>query len=448
MFILRQLIQLVPMGLLALCRQTRASVSIMFAVILPTLLILAGLVVDFNQAKRHDDRVTDALDAALLAAASALRDGLINDGEFDDYGDDVFAAQMGNLANLRILRLNFTPPDDSGRAAGEVVVRVNTTFLKLMDVDYLDVRAVSEVQVAASKVELALILDVSTSMKDDGKIDMAKKAATQLVNVLMPAANGKAKISLVPFAGSVNIGPYTDKLLIKKDINQIRRTGGSYCAGERWETDYKAQTSLFDDSPPGRFSGRFRRDPNGYCPAQPLMPLTSDPQAVLDVIDKLATQHKTGGHAGLAFGYFTLSPNWRRIFGNATATDYTDNSVRKVALVLSDGAFNWPSQPVPSNGYDGRTMKEMEHYLSNEYGRQTCKEMRDRGIEVYAVGFDLESLESEGPGVMKMARQQLKDCSSLDGTGDKLYFETATGDGLVAIFDYIARQYTEFRLAS
>ena len=95
---------------------------------------------------------------------------------------------------------------------GEVVISsggsIATTFLSAFGIFNVNVGAGARVVRGDGTVEVALVLDNSGSMAG-GPISELKAAARNLVDVVFAGAagNDKVRIGVVPFAGSVNVGP-------------------------------------------------------------------------------------------------------------------------------------------------------------------------------------------------------------------------------------------------
>ena len=87
---------------------------------------------------------------------------------------------------------------------------VPTTFMRVANIDHVDVAASTTVVVGMGTAEVALALDNSGSMAGS-KIDALKTAASNLVDTLFAAAQNSPeadpiKIAVVPFAAGVNVG--------------------------------------------------------------------------------------------------------------------------------------------------------------------------------------------------------------------------------------------------
>jgi len=101
--------------------------------------------------------------------------------------------------------------------------------------------------------------------------------------------------------------------------------------------------------------------PNVGCPIAQVRPLASSKTELLDNIQALRPSFRGGTMAnlGLQAGWFTLSPRWRDAWalgappaGQTTALplDYNARNMRKVIVLMTDGANNWYE---PNFGFPG-----------------------------------------------------------------------------------------------
>jgi Flp pilus assembly protein TadG len=106
--------------------------------------------------------------------------------------------------------------------------------------------------------------------------------------------------------------------------------------------------------------GNYQVGPNVGCPLTPVLPLTASKTTVLDTIQSLRPSFRGGtmANVGLQGGWFTLSPNWRQAWGltppaafpGGLPLDYRTRNMRKVIVMMTDGANNWFDSP---NGFPG-----------------------------------------------------------------------------------------------
>lgn len=211
-------------GRLALDR--RGNVAIIFALLTPLFVIVAGLAVDTSKVEAAKWSMQRSLDAAALGAAKEF--GRTSDhAEIEKWARAMFFANeaRGAQDNTDFVYEGVT------RVGGDNVLRVSAsrdeptffgTAIKGLTGGRIDhetwhLTMSSEVVVRNRSVEMALVLDNSGSMRDPpaggGTVKMTtlKDATERLVEQLLaprPLANNvdPVKISVVPFAGSVNVG--------------------------------------------------------------------------------------------------------------------------------------------------------------------------------------------------------------------------------------------------
>src|SRR5665811_1659321 len=91
---------------------------------------------------------------------------------------------------------------------------VPTTFMKLANINSVNVGASSTVTKKQRKIELALVLDTTGSMDSGGKMTSLKSAAKKMVQTLFKGNKSDVKIAVVPFSGAVNVGTDNELSLI------------------------------------------------------------------------------------------------------------------------------------------------------------------------------------------------------------------------------------------
>jgi hypothetical protein len=85
---------------------------------------------------------------------------------------------------------------------------VKTDFMGILGITKIDVGVESQVKWGNMRLRVALALDNTPSMDDDGKLDALKTATKNLLDQLKNAAgkNGDVYVSIVPFNTDVNVG--------------------------------------------------------------------------------------------------------------------------------------------------------------------------------------------------------------------------------------------------
>ncbi|RIY02010.1 hypothetical protein D3218_06785 [Aureimonas flava] len=207
-------------------RDVRGNVALVFALVMPVIVVTMGMAVDTSAIEASKWSMQRSLDAAALGAAKQY--GRTQDpAELERWAQSLFFANEGSEASADT-RFSY---DGVTRVDGNNVLRVSAvrdapTYFGgavkavtggKVDLERWHLEAFSEVIVANRSIELALVLDNSGSMKNApagggaAKIVTLREATKSLVSKMLvsqPAANAKdpVRISVVPFAASVNVG--------------------------------------------------------------------------------------------------------------------------------------------------------------------------------------------------------------------------------------------------
>ncbi len=177
---------------------------------------LIGLGVDVTRAYIAKARLQGAVDSAALAAAglAGQSQDLIRDVTtqyfYRNYAQDYWAPPAAPA---------ITFANDTVQVSASA--NVQNYFFSFLAQDHEIVATAAQALSEIRGLEVVLVLDVTSSMVEDGmratKLDAMKKSAVQLVEILFNANKdpGKIKIALVPYNASVNIGsdmaPYVEK---------------------------------------------------------------------------------------------------------------------------------------------------------------------------------------------------------------------------------------------
>jgi len=195
-------------------------------------------------------------------------------------------------------------------------------------------------------------------------------------------------------------------------------------------------------------TGKSASDPSDYWTynvdgvcydiEDPVLPLTSDKQLLLDRISALSAFGSTSGALGTAWSWYTLSPKWSSIWTGASAPGpYSDLApigskppkLRKIAVLMTDGAYNTL-----------RAWKDYDPAVVSGNAKQICSNMKSAGIEVFTVGFDLDSLPADQKS---RAIDTLQNC----GTDLSHFYEALSAEQLKQSFRDIAMQLAQIFVA-
>jgi uncharacterized protein YegL len=264
-------------------------------------------------------------------------------------------------------------------------------------------------------IELGVMLDVSGSMQDYGKIEDLKAAATDLVKTLLPEIAGKqsVRIGLAPYSWSVNAGEYAERVRETEDGDKKGKgKGSSSCVSER-----KGSSAFSDDSP-----GKGKRLGNkpSACPSSAVTALTSSRSALIERLSALVPDGTTAGHLGVAWAWYLVSPDWTDVWPSDSAPKpYGDPKVSKMVILMTDGMFN--------------TSYESDNGDSANQARRLCDNIKANGITVFTVGFDAPA------DVLPL----LRECA----TSVSYFYDARDGTALRDAFRRISERINALRLS-
>ncbi len=403
------------------------SIAIIFVFLLFVLVFMIGIAVDMSRAQRASADVVTSIDAAALAAAKAMIEQELNEAEVTLVVDRYLAAQLSaeQMQGASYDNLRVVVNRDEGTVQIDVDVHVPTTFSRIAAKDKIDIHKFTKTSYMVKNVELAMVLDTTGSMDDNGKIDELKTAASLAVDILLPPNKPSLnRIALAPYSASVNVGGIAGAV-----------SGGASadCVVERPGADAFTDKSGLA-SPVGWVALG-----GGSCPAQSIMPLSKNAVALKDEIDAYTTDGGTAGQIGLAWGWYLLSPKWNGLFsGSSEPKPYGDPKAIKSMILMTDGMFNtaYFNGPV--------ALAADQEATSVAQTLALCDAIKAEGIKLYTVGFELA-----GNGAKEIdARNLLTACASDSDSGGKEFYEATTGTDLSDAFKTIAGKLSALRLSN
>ena len=192
--------------------ETDGNVSLMFAISFVASMSLIGAVFDLallNKSKQHAQHLTDA------AALAALQfDGTIKEKEavFRDYIQAL--AEISGEGEAPVTEYVNIEVSDSALII-DAQVSVPHELILLQHLEGFDsISLTTQAQKGIEDIEIALVLDISSSM-NGVRIVEAKRAANLFIEQLLTdqTIDGRVAISLVPFGGTVRVPSELSSLL-------------------------------------------------------------------------------------------------------------------------------------------------------------------------------------------------------------------------------------------
>lgn len=228
----------------------RGLVAFLFAFMLPAVMGLISVGIDYSTASRDRVLLQSAIDGAALAAA---RSPTLND------------SQIGSLINAQVAanyssQVQRVPVVSYSRGEGTVAITASDQVPRLMPLllgpegSNVAINASSEVRWGVRNVEIALVLDNTGSMASSNKMTELKRAlcgqadcasttpSSGFVKIIKDAStrDNQFRVGLVPFDTVVRM-----PLSIQQEVNTAvmtpatfpSRTGGGYCSHSSISSD-------------------------------------------------------------------------------------------------------------------------------------------------------------------------------------------------------------------
>ncbi|MEM7650971.1 MAG: TadE/TadG family type IV pilus assembly protein [Pseudomonadota bacterium] len=475
-------------------RDTAAAIIVLFALMAPILVGAAGMALDYAQAYLVQQRLSQAIDAAALAATAYSSDASEIEAKVQEFFD-----------------VNYPPEKLGATFDPEVVVegnlvtvtgsaRYDTFFLTLIGIDDVDVSAETVVQREVKGLEVVLVLDNTGSMATNNNISKLRTATCEFIEILygtydseettdcldryddfVEPVNEFVKIGLVPYSTSVNVGPYglgyddaggiydTAFLNNPQDLTFSNDADTDICILEADDgtdvTDYEGPWNMYrwcrdNDDDRGvcnyyqdYFCTAFNstgsscqnwvyspnargvyRGPNYQCPRAAVLPMTDDMTALKNRVAEMEARGWTFGNIGMAWGWRMLSPD----FPFTEGVDWDNNAYRKVVVMMTDGD-NVRSSPYGAFGYNNDHSVNSSNVLDDRL-ESVCQNMEDQdNVTVYTITF-----EATSGGIDNDTRTLYENCAGNGGSHEHV----TTSEELIDVFRAIAQELSNLHIKS
>jgi Flp pilus assembly protein TadG len=431
-----------PQQTKALWTRSEGNVGMLFAFMLVPLVALGGGGIDLARYEKARVELQDGLDRGVLAAAS-LTQSRGAEAVLQDY--------LKTLPYADDIELELTQQSaiNSRMVVATATYSIDTAFIKLIGVDKLTISATSRAQEAKQNIEMSLMLDMSGSMAANNRIGNLKKAAKEFIDqMLTNDTKSYTTISIVPYAGQVNVGSAVfDKLEGKRIQSQsscfeLGETNGAYGA-DPMVFKGAAQVPHFTHWNFGKTNMR-----PWWCPLEStaITYFSNDATALKSKIDKLEMHDGTGTQNAMQWGYTLLNPAAKGLFVAAVATGnmdskfsnrpaaFNDPDTMKVIVLMTDGEiteqvrpkdYNRPVTQQPDN-------KEISNRKTNATRlANVCNKAKVNGVTVFTIGFE----------VAGEATTQMRSCASSPG-----HYYPTSGAGISDAFKSISISIKKLRL--
>lgn len=447
---------------------TSGATAIVFGVMALVLMTFVGVALDFARWVDARNQTMSALDSAVLAAARALQTNGGNTADALAVAKQYYTQGTANRLKLLSDTVSFKI-DDAGTsitATGDAYIA--TPLLALANVKSLPVVSLSATNSPTAKlsvgenakvsIEMSMILDMSGSMNEGTKLPDLKLAAQDLVDIIVWQNQSQytSKVALVPYATAVNAGVYADAARGKPTPGNCKSLGCliqqflnpyglpllyslSSCVTER-----TGPHAYKDTNPKSAPVGPNYPSLNNPCTSEPVTPLTNNKDTLTKGIKALKAGGSTAGQIGVAWGWYTLSPNWADVWPPASKpAAYGLQDVKKIAVLMTDGEYNSSyckgiiaqDSTTGSGAMADKINCNAANGNAYDQSEKLCAAMKTSGVTIYTVGFNLVSNPD--------ATELMTNCAS---TPDSFY-NAADGEELRQSFRDIALKVSKLYLS-
>jgi len=426
----------------------------MTALLLPVLIGLTFGVIDISRTSSAKRNLQDSLDAAALFAA---RSTAVTDTDLQSVGSKALAANLLNLNDGSLTASSFKLGGDGQSIVATAQFDLVPIILGLFGQNIIAVQASSEVKRSSKNLEVALVLDTTGSMAGS-KIADLKVAASDLIDIVVQPVQTPfySKVAIVPYSMAVNVGTYASQVRGTYTSGTCTSPGCqnykftnpagdkntfsiSTCVTER--TGANAYT---DAAPSTAFLGRNYPSPDNPCLASTTTPLSSSKTTLKASINALQAGGSTGGHIGVAWGWYMVSPQFAYLWPTASRpAAYGKDDLLKVVVIMTDGEYNSVycngviSKDSTSGSGDTRDHINCNAANGNSYDQalELCSNMKTAGVIVYTVGFNVVNT------------QKAKDLVAGCATDASHVYLPSSGAALKDAFRAIAQDITNLRIS-
>jgi Flp pilus assembly protein TadG len=358
------------------------NIAILFGIAVIPIISFVGAAVDYTRANSARSSMQAALDSTALMLAKDLTEGTINTSQIAAKADAYFKALFTNN-ETKSITITATYTQNSGNGSTILVNgsgNIETGFMRVVGFPTMDFKTSSTSAWGNVRMRVAMVLDVTGSMANSGKMAKMQEAAKSLVDQLGALAKnpGDIYISLVPFAKDVNLGTsyvnetwmdwsvwdsqsYTNSWGTCSNSNYTTRSScksnnktwtpdrskWTGCVTDRTQNEDTKNTTPTSSNAPtmvvpeeyvatdwnGNVTERYCKTGNTPYVGK-IMPLTYDWSSLKTAIDALQPTGNTNQGIGLAWGWLTLGTTAPF---NAPPKDTANYTYKDAIVILSDG---------------------------------------------------------------------------------------------------------------
>lgn len=446
----------------ATCRfagANKGNVAVIFAIAAVPIISFVGAAIDYTRANTARSSMQAALDSTVLMLAKDLTDGTISASQITAKATAYFTALYNNK-DAHNVAVNATYTAASGATPATILLAgngtVNTDFMRVAGFPNLNFNTSSTSTWGNVRMRVAMALDNTGSMADDGKMPAMQTAAKSLIDQLSALAKntGDVYISITPFSKDVNVGPsnynqtwvdFSTWDTLNGTCSRTQYTTKSTCvnAGRTWTpANHNTWNGCVwdrdkDTVPPGYSSpsgydsvnlppvaataaSLFQAEQFSGCTIA-LTPLSYDWTALKASIDAMTPNGNTNQAIGLAWAWQSLAQT-TPLNAPAKEAAYT---YKEAIILLSDGMNTQDRWYTNASSIDTRQA-------------QLCSNAKAAGITIYTIQVNTGTGRNADP-----TSTVLQNCAS---GADKFFLVTSANQTL-SVFNSIGTSLSKLRVS-
>lgn len=190
----------------------QGNIAVIFAIAAVPVISFVGAAIDYTRANSARSSMQSALDSTALMLSKDLSDGRIasDPATIDAKAQVYFGGLYKNAdANSIVVHATYTTTNSKGST---ITINgsgaVTSSFMKLAGFPNINFNTSTNTTWGNTRMRVAMVLDNTGSMAQNGKMPAMQKAAKDMIDTLSGynKQTGDVYISIIPFAKDVNVG--------------------------------------------------------------------------------------------------------------------------------------------------------------------------------------------------------------------------------------------------
>ena len=410
--------------------------ALMFALGSLAILTGVGAAIDINRLHSEKSRAQFVADAAVLQAVTDFKQNLRTERaktQGRNFGTENLTSEQRRDGDYTVGVSSERLDDGAFRFTSYVEGVTQHSFMGIFGRNETKWTATSESEYAVENAEITLVIDVSHSMKWNGKLEAMKTAVSDFVTNIEPYRTNASylAVSILPFAENVNFGASAarDWLLTAEKTNPQFSSDFYGCFRHSMPAGIGSLRAMEKythvDSEPYPIAPGVNQSLVPTCPPESARATLFDTRErnLSNNIRGMEMGWGTGTGVAMRWAERLYDPAWRnKMEINGEFPPVLTSNTRKYIVLFTDGRIIHTDQD--QNGVHDKQPGGITGPLPVETAlakfNAACEDIKDNrgGINVYTIGYDVTG---KIPGDLETA---LTNCA----TGTGRFYESGTED--------------------